>query len=309
MFTETRDGENKRHKCLSPVGFLRLRKASQKKPWWLWTLLQVTDWTSPVLSPSDVVSSEVSGSDLKNMKQASFGIICVEILSISVKISKILWKYKFAYFFNKVEITSKISKSLVSSNSPTTTYRKGPEWWIIRSAIWTGIFSTAESAFSATNASQILCVVFKSKISDPGGGSAHTFTEWGVSLTLFPRCWALSCQPWHSLILQQPSWTKDALSCSLLGPFLEGCMLRGLQADHGIQKHCSLFVFQFKPLSDCKHFQFWEQGNTGVGEVECGTFVMAIMVTVTITSVTIQRGTTYFCLLVTREIPTLYFPR
>lgn len=70
--------------------------------------------------------------------------------------------------------------------------------------MWTGIFSSEEYTFSATNVSQILYVVLKSKILDPGEGSARTFTDWEVSLTLFPECCTLSCQPWHSLILQQP---------------------------------------------------------------------------------------------------------
>lgn len=130
--------------------------------------------------------------------------------------------------------------------------RKGPEWWIVRSAMWTGIFSSEESTFKARNESQVFYVDFRTKISGPGGGSAHTFTGWGVSLTLFPQCCSLSCQPWHSLIFLQPPWMKDALSCSLLGPFLAGWILRGLQAEHGIQKHCSLFIFQFKLLSDSR---------------------------------------------------------
>lgn len=40
--------------------------------------------------------------------------------------------------------------------------------------MWTGIFSSEESTFSARKESQIFYVVFKNRISDPGGGSSHT---------------------------------------------------------------------------------------------------------------------------------------
>lgn len=64
-------------------------------------------------------------------------------------------------------------------------------------------------------------------------------------------------------------------------------MLGGLQADRGIQNNavCSLLSLNLREVAVISYSEIEKktQRNTGMGEMEDGTFVMVIPVTVTLT--------------------------
>lgn len=161
-------------------------------------------------------------------------------------------------------------------------YRKGAERWIARSATWTGIF-LEECPFSALQMGAKFYMLFLKLKSWTLGQVLHIISlngEYSHPSFLSAELMAVSLgTDW----LHNSHMNKRCSELLGAGSVCGVCTLRGLQADCGIQKQCSLFTSQFKAQSDCSCFLFWEQENTGVGEMECGTFVMAITVTVTLT--------------------------
>lgn len=108
-----------RHKWHVPIGFLSLRKPSQKSLSGFGACYRSQAESvlcpHPGQRPPKHLSSKASGSDLRNVKQASseifcaeiFETICVEILSLSVRIRKIVSKYKSVYFLINLKISLK----------------------------------------------------------------------------------------------------------------------------------------------------------------------------------------------------------